>query len=48
MKGKTGYTFCAVFGFMGKECQKPQEKQIGRLPSFEPTKFSFVIIPDLG
>lgn len=48
MKEKTGYTFCAVFGFMGKECQKPQEKQIGRLPSFEPTKFSFVIIPDLG
>lgn len=48
MKEKTGYTFYSVFGFMGKECQKPQEKQIGRLPSFEPTKFSFVIIPDLG
>ena len=31
MKEKTGYTFYSVFVFMGKECQKPQEKQIGRL-----------------
>ena len=38
MKEKTGYTFYSVFVFMGKECQKPQEKQIGRLPPFEPTK----------
>ena len=28
MKEKTGYTFYSVFVFMGKECQKPQEKQI--------------------